>query len=104
MKRQLMKCRRGNLKQFGYRSLLVSLFLERVPLLRLQVDWGLPAPEDLRMLRWCNLVALHVAGPIIRYNDAFFEWLRPQILMIDDYSYAGLDFRGDPDLALLEDA
>ena len=33
MKRQLTKCRRGDLKQFGYGSLLVSFFLERVPLL-----------------------------------------------------------------------
>jgi hypothetical protein len=38
MKRQLMKCRKGDLKQFGYGSLLVSFFLKRVPLLRLQVD------------------------------------------------------------------
>jgi len=43
-----------------------------------------------------------VAGPIIKYNDAFFDWLRPQILMIDDYAYADLDFRGDPNLALPE--
>ena len=35
VKRQLTKCRRGDLKQFGYRSLLVSFFLDRVPLLRL---------------------------------------------------------------------
>jgi hypothetical protein len=104
MKRQLTKCRRGNLKQFGYGSLLVSFFLERVPLLRLQVEWGLPAPTDPRMLRWCQLMARHVAGPIIKYNDAFFDWLRPQMLMVDDYAYAGLDFRGDPDLALPEGA
>jgi hypothetical protein len=35
MKRQLTKCRKGDLKQFGYKSLLVSFFLERVPMLRL---------------------------------------------------------------------
>jgi hypothetical protein len=44
----------------------------------------------------------HVAILIIKYNDAFFDWLRPQILMIDDYAYVGLDFRGDPDLVLPE--
>ena len=49
-------------------------------------------------------MARHVAGPIIKYNDSFFELLRPQMLMIDDYVYASLDFQGDPDLALLEDA
>ena len=26
------------------------------------------------------------------------------MLMVDDYDYAGLDFRGDPDLVLPEDA
>jgi hypothetical protein len=74
MKRQLTKCRRGNLKQFGYRSLLVSFLLERVPLLRLQVDWRLPAPQDPRMLRWCTLMDHHIDGPIIKYNDSFFDW------------------------------
>jgi hypothetical protein len=77
MKRQLTKCRRGDLKQFGYGSILVFFFLERIPLLQLQVDWGLLAPQDPRMLRWCNLMARHVAGPIIKYNDSFFDWLRP---------------------------
>jgi hypothetical protein len=88
------------LKQFGYGSLLVSFFLERVPLLRLQVEWGLLAPQDSRMLRWCNFMARHVAGPIIKYNDSFFNWLQPWMLIIDDYAYTSLDFRGDPDLAL----
>jgi hypothetical protein len=49
-------------------------------------------------------MARHVSGPIIKYNDSFFDWLRPQMLMIDDYAYAGLDFRGDMDLVMPEDA
>jgi hypothetical protein len=56
------------------------------------------------MLRWCRLMARHVAGPIVKYDDIFFDWLQNQMLMVDDYAYAGLDFRGDPDLALPEDA
>jgi hypothetical protein len=102
MKTQLTKSKRGDLKQFGYGSILVSFFLERVPHLWRQVEWGIPAPRDPRMKRWCDLMARHVAGPIIKYNDAFFDWLRPQILMIDDYAYASLEFWGDPDLALPE--
>ena len=47
-------------------------------------------------------MSLHVAGPIIRYNDTFFDWLDPQILMIDDYAYDELDFCNDPDLVLPE--
>ena len=78
-------------------------FLERVPLLRLQVEWNLPAPRDPRMLRWCRLMAQHVAGLIVKYDDIFFDWFQTQMLMIDDYTYAGLDFQGAPDLALPED-
>jgi hypothetical protein len=92
MKRKLTKCRKGDLKKFGYISLLVSVFLERVPLLRLKVEWGLLAPQVLRMLRWCKLMARHVAGSIIKYNDSFFDWLQPQMLMVDDYAYVRLDF------------
>jgi hypothetical protein len=103
MKAQLTKCKNGDLKQFGYGSILVSFFRERVPHLHLQVDWVIPAPRDPRMKRWCDLMARHVAIPIIKYNDAFFDWFRPQILMVDDYAYANLDFRGDIDLVLLED-
>jgi hypothetical protein len=48
-------------------------------------------------------MARHVARPIIKYNDSFFDLLRPQMLMIDDYAYVGLDFQGDLDLVLPED-
>ena len=44
----------------------------------------------------------HVAGPIIKYNDTFFDCMEPHILMIDDYAYIGLDFRNDLDLVLPE--
>jgi hypothetical protein len=46
----------------------------------------------------------HVTGPIVRYDDRFFDSLQGQVLMIEDYPYAGLEFHGDPDLSLPEDA
>jgi hypothetical protein len=104
IKKHLTKCRQSNLKKFGYGSLLVSFFLERVPLLRLQVEWNLLAPRDPRMLRWCRIMVQHVAGPIIKYDDTFFDWLQPHMLMVDGYAYVELDFRRDPDLVLPEDA
>jgi hypothetical protein len=100
MKIQLTKCKKGDLNQFGYMSILVSFFLERVPHLLLQVEWGIMTPQDPRMKRWCNLMARHVASPIVKYNDVLFDWLRPQLLMVDDYAYADLEFRGDRDLVL----
>ena len=36
----------------------------------------------------------------MEFEVAFFLWLRDQILMIKDFSYAGTDFRGDLDLPL----
>jgi hypothetical protein len=52
------------------------------------------------MNRWVDLMAQHVTGPIIKYNNDFFDWLRTQMLMVDDYAYVGLDFCGDLDLVL----
>jgi len=42
----------------------------------------------------------HVEVPMINYTDTFFYWMEPWILMINDYAYAGMDFRNDPDLVL----
>ena len=44
------------------------------------------------------------SGPIVGYDDHFFDWLQGQVLMIEDYAYAGLDFRCDPELVFSEDA
>jgi hypothetical protein len=34
------------------------------------------------------------------YNDDFFFWWRRQTIALDDYPYAGIDFRGDLDMSL----
>jgi hypothetical protein len=34
-------------------------------------------------------MARHVAGPIVKYDDIFFDWLQTQMLMVDDYAYVG---------------
>jgi hypothetical protein len=100
MKKQLTKCKSGGLKQFGYGFILVCFFLERVPVIRLQVEWGITTPQDPRMKRWVDHMDRHGGCHIVRYTDVFFEWMRTQMIMVDDYSYAGLYFHGDPDLAL----
>ena len=34
----------------------------------------------------------------VKFVDPFFGWLRDQILMVEDYAYAGTNFTEDPDL------
>jgi hypothetical protein len=52
------------------------------------------------MKRWVDLMARHGGVPIVKYDDVFFQWLRNQLLMVEDYAYVGVDFHGDPDLSL----
>lgn len=39
----------------------------------------------------------------MHYPPQFFAWIECQLLMVDDYAYAGTYFRGDPDLPLPPD-
>ena len=36
----------------------------------------------------------------VKFGDPFFRWLRDQILMVEDYAYAGMNFSENPDLPL----
>ena len=36
----------------------------------------------------------------VKFGDLFFQWLRDQILMVEDYAYVGTDFSEDPELPL----
>jgi hypothetical protein len=54
------------------------------------------------MKRWVDLMARHDSVPIVKYDNIFFQWLRNQLLMVEDYAYAKMNFRGDPNLSLPE--
>ena len=46
-----------------------------------------------RMLRWVEIMAYTGGGRAkVKFEAAFFCWLRDQILMIEDYAYAWTDF------------
>ena len=51
---------------------------------------------------WVDLMARHGGVPTITYGLVFFQWLRYQFIMIEDYAYVGTNFHGDPDLELPE--
>ena len=53
------------------------------------------------MLRWVQVIArIGIGRGRVKFDDAFFRWLWDQMLMVEDYAYAGTDFTGDPDLPL----
>jgi len=103
IKRQLTKCKHGGNKQFGYGSIIVSFFLERLPIFRIQS--GIVAdlvPREPRMARWAALMPRGGGGQQMVWRPEFFIWLRDQLIAVNDWPYAGTDFTGDPDLALPE--
>lgn len=102
MKRQLSNCRRGESKQFGYGSLLLPLMFERVLTLQLQdmvVD--LPSgPRETRATRWARVMPRGGGSCSVSWGVFFREWLDHQVIFVEDWRYAGIDFRGDPDMPL----
>lgn len=57
MKRQLINCHQGEMKQSSYGSILVPLTLEQVSALQLQdMDLDLPRPRETRATRWAHVM------------------------------------------------
>ena len=73
-KDQLTKCQQGELKQFGFGSILACFFFERVPQMRPQVTFRSLRAWDPRMLRWVQIM-VHTGGSMGRVNfgDEFFR-------------------------------
>lgn len=102
MKEQLTKVKSGRSKNFGYGSILTAFTLERIPLMQPQyISLGLPPPTDPQMQRWVDLMSRNAIQPQISFSDTFFEWFDHQEMVYAKFPYAGMDFRGDPDLVLL---
>jgi hypothetical protein len=58
-------------------------------------------PRDPAMARWTEVMRRHGGGRVpTPYNEDFFYWLQRQVIALDDYPYAGIEFRGDPDMPL----
>ena len=48
------------------------------------------------MLRWVQIMARTGAGRgRVKFGDVFFRWLWDQMLMVEDYAYAGTNFTSD---------
>jgi hypothetical protein len=82
---------------------LVSFFLEWVPQMQPQVALiACPATEP-HMERWTSLSPRLGNEPsAFRFTVDFFAWWRRQLVVIEDFPYVGVDFRGSADLVLPE--
>lgn len=54
------------------------------------------------MKKWSEVLSLLGGGRQPHFNDEFFDRFDRQIWVIDDYEYAGIVFREDPELVLPE--
>jgi len=100
MYHQLTSCRTGKQSQFGYGSILVAIFLERVPLLQPQIALPVRPPTEPRLVLWASLAERLRGVQVIHFDAPFLAWLDRQTLVVDDFPYAGVDFTGDADLSL----
>lgn len=58
--------------------------------------------RDPTMLKRSGLLIRLGGGQQPHFSEDFFSHLDQELLVIDDYGYAGIDFCNDPDLVLTE--
>jgi len=46
------------------------------------------------------LIARHTGQSSITFSTAFISWIDRKHIVIEEHPYAGMDFRGDPELSL----
>lgn len=52
------------------------------------------------MKKWSDVLSRLGGGRQPHFHDEFFDHFDQQIWVIDDYGYAGIDIREDPELVL----
>ena len=102
MKKQLPDCKRGRWKKFGYYSILVAFFFERVPGLSHEVPLPVCSPCQPRLSRWGEIFLRQGGSGSVQsvYDDDFYLWWGRQLPTLEQFPYAGIYFRGDTDLIL----
>jgi hypothetical protein len=67
-----------------------------------QIALAVRPVDEPRMERWTSLSPRLVSESEFRFTGDFFAWLRRQVLWIEDFPYADVDFRRSMDLILPE--
>ena len=59
-------------------------------------------PHHPRLSQWGDIFLRQGGGYIVHnvYDDDFYTWWERQLLALEQFPIAGMDFRGDPDLFL----
>jgi hypothetical protein len=98
---QLDCCRSTGTGEFAFGSILVAYFLERVSMLRPWVLLEVPGVREPRLRWWSAVRVRHSGGEGGHYFTAQAPqiWRKMSQVMLQ-YPYAGVDFRGDPDMVL----
>jgi hypothetical protein len=101
MKSQMIDCKMGRKRNFGFASILCIFFFEWVPRLGPRVNIVPHRPRNLAMARWTEVMRQHGGGRVpTPQNDEFLFCWSHQVMALEDYSYARINFRGDPDIPL----
>ena len=80
----------------------MALFFERVPGLSPAIPLPVRSPCQPRLSKWGDIFLHQGGGDSVQsvYDDDFYFWLEWQLPALEQFPYAGMDFRGDPDLVL----
>ena len=85
MKHWLSDCKMGRVRNFGFGSILSTLFFEHVPGLSPRVDIPSHGVQDPAQQRWENVMRRLGGGRVANpYPLNFFPWWRRRIIGIYD--------------------
>ena len=89
------------MRNFKFSSILSTFFFECVQGLSPRVDVPFHGVQDPVQRCWEEAMRRLGGGRVSNpYLSDFFPWWRRQIVSIDDYPYAGIDFWGNSDMLL----
>ena len=76
MRKHLSDCERGRRKNFGYSSILVAFFFERVSGLSPIVPLPVGSPRQPRLSRWGDIFLYQGGGGSVQsvYDNKFYFW------------------------------
>ena len=101
MKQQFSDCKMGRLRNFWFGSILSTFFFKRVLGPSPRVDIAPHGVWDPAQRCWANVMCRLGGGRVANpYPAEFFPWWWRQLITIDDYPYAGIEFCGDPGMPL----